>query len=601
MLNIRDSKLTLVAWAIAPCMGLSACGGSTDSTPSASSSSAPVSASAPGSASAPAATPTAAFAPDNANQIPDSSLATVTVTVTSPSSATPVSPNFIGLSWEKSVLYSPLFHVTNPQDGGNNLYKLLNSLSLQGNFRIGANSLSYATWDPNGPGGDGDKIGDIQNRGPLVNGQPSVGGKIAPSDIDALAQMIHKTGWNVTYAVPGSYNFFMSDSNAKTFTSPSYANDIAADVQEANYAAGAMGSSLYGIAIGNEPDHQGLQASYYIPDWLNYVSAINTSRTGSLAPLKFVGPEASGLNSSLIQAVLSDPTAGPLVSQITSHSYLGSGQSTSSTISSMLAGACSTSLQSTWQSLEQESKQLPTIDGWRIDETNSFYSGGRAGVSDSHAASLWALQYMFCVAQQGARGINFHVQDDTNPEQLDSNLNGTFDNAYTPIQIAAGQVTKVMPVFYGMKFFSLALQADTNSQGASVLAPQSVNVSVPDGLGVVAFAAVPNRDPSASTQSPAEVEAIVVINKDSAQSIKAVINPGVSSSSADYIRLTSGVVSPTGTTAGLQGLQNSVLNNQPINVDGSWKPESYAPLVPDRDGNYTVKVPAASAVLLRLR
>ena len=540
--------------------------------------------------------PPAQFATDSVNQMPDSAFATVSVAVSTQIAAVPVLPDFIGLSWEKSVIYSPLFHVQNPGDGGNNLYKLLNLLSLQGSFRIGANSLAYAVWDPSGAGEYGDKPGDIKYRGPLINGKPSPGGKVSPPDIDALAQMIHNTGWNVIYAVPASYNFFKSDPTAKTFTSPSYASDIAADVQEASYAAGALGSALYGMEIGNEPDIAGIASTYYLPDWLNYAKAIQ-GNPQKIA--RFVGPATSSLTSSLINTVISDPVAGGLVTQVTAHRYLGSGAASSSTIADMLSKACPSSLQTSMASLEQASK--PVSDGWRLDETNSYYAGGRVGVSDSFASSLWTLEYMFCAAQQGAHGINFHVQDDTNPEQLDPTLNGTFQNAYTPLQISKGQVTKVMPVFYGMKLFSLALQADSNSQGASVLSPQSVAVSVPDGLQVVAFSAIPNNGSSGKSQSPGEIEAVVIINKESAQAVKAVVNPGIVSQSADYIRLTSGPVSTSGATAGLQGIQNSVLNNQLINVNGSWQPESYAPLAPAQDGSYSVKIPAASAILLRLR
>lgn len=55
--------------------------------------------------------------------------------------------------------------------------------------------------------------------------------------------------------------------------------------------------------------------------------------------------------------------------------------------------------------------QAATCDNvpqWRMTETNSYFGGGKAGVSDTEAAALWSLDYLDGVAAHGGAGVNFH-------------------------------------------------------------------------------------------------------------------------------------------------------------------------------------------------
>ena len=52
-------------------------------------------------------------------------------------------------------------------------------------------------------------------------------------------------------------------------------------------------------------------------------------------------------------------------------------------------------------------KALP----YRLEETNSFFNGGAAGASNTFAAALWGLDYMWWWASHGAAGVNFHTGD----------------------------------------------------------------------------------------------------------------------------------------------------------------------------------------------
>src|SRR5262249_17008782 len=46
--------------------------------------------------------------------------------------------------------------------------------------------------------------------------------------------------------------------------------------------------------------------------------------------------------------------------------------------------------------------------GFRLDETNSVSCGGRAGVSDTFASTLWAVDYIARTMAAGVVGVNLH-------------------------------------------------------------------------------------------------------------------------------------------------------------------------------------------------
>ena len=48
---------------------------------------------------------------------------------------------------------------------------------------------------------------------------------------------------------------------------------------------------------------------------------------------------------------------------------------------------------------------------FRLEEVNNFYNGGATNVSNTFAAALWGLDFMYWWAEHGAAGINFHTGD----------------------------------------------------------------------------------------------------------------------------------------------------------------------------------------------
>ena len=78
---------------------------------------------------------------------------------------------------------------------------------------------------------------------------------------------------------------------------------------------------------------------------------------------------------------------------------------------------------------------------FRLAETNSCYSGGKAGVSDTFAAALWAADLMYQLADKGGMGINFH---------------GGGYGWYTPIAGKREDGFIARPIYYGMLMFEQA-------------------------------------------------------------------------------------------------------------------------------------------------
>jgi hypothetical protein len=130
-----------------------------------------------------------------------------------------ICPRFAGLSYDKLSMTLPRFTLENAELIG--MFRTLGRSLL----RIGGNSVDLMHWTPDGAG--------------------QTSGQIAPSDIDALAAFLDATGWTALYSV-----------NLATSTP-------AAAAAEAAYAAKSLGSSLYGIEFGNEPNQYG--AAGYFP------------------------------------------------------------------------------------------------------------------------------------------------------------------------------------------------------------------------------------------------------------------------------------------------------------------------------------------------
>jgi hypothetical protein len=291
-----------------------------------------------------------------------------------------IGPDFIGLSYEKTVVSGTLFSASNA-----NMIGLLRAIG-PGLLRLGGNSVDRIGWNPNGSG--------------------QTGGEVAPSDIQRLAGFLNASGWRVLYGV----NLGQSTP--------------AAAAAEVTYAASVLGGSLAGIEIGNEPDlyvNRGYftaanwTANDFISRWQAFAAAIRNAAPGVL----ITGPS--------IGVPKRIPTwTAPLVTReynglslVTQHYYRSNGPNPGSTVEELVSP--DTFLRTVLSDLKTASAGLP----YRMVETNSYFGGGIAGVSNAGASALWVIDHLFAIARGGAVGVNVH--------------GGGNSNGYTPIASQGSQ------------------------------------------------------------------------------------------------------------------------------------------------------------------
>jgi uncharacterized protein (TIGR03437 family) len=398
----------------------------------------------------------------DAQQGPSGPVTPAAVTVTDTTIGL-IGSGFAGLSYEKGQMANPFF---SPQNA--NAIALFNLIgpSL---LRIGGNSVDRTTWMPNGQG--------------------RTSGQVAPSDIDALAGFLNATGWQVLYGV-----------NLAQSTPALAAAEVA-------YAVHALGSSLYGIEIGNEVD---LYHGNYFPSnwgfsdyfalWQSFVAAIREQ--SPTVPL--TGPVAASNISGYVAPFAQ--AEGRNVVLLSDHYYRANGQLPTSTIDLMISPDANIVTQAKAMFAVTQSVDVP----YRFAETNSFYNGGAPNVSDSYGSALWVIDHLFACASNGAQGINLH--------------GGGNSSGYTPIADSNGVVVEARAEFYGVMLFTLARQGTL----------QQTTISA-GGLNATAYA-IKAQDGTLN---------IIISNKDQAQNLNVTIQLPHAAASAQMVQMTCPSLSAT--------------------------------------------------------
>ncbi|HWX73666.1 MAG TPA: hypothetical protein VNZ05_00070, partial [Solirubrobacteraceae bacterium] len=280
----------------------------------------------------------------------------------------PVKPGFLGLSFEVASL---------PQiaryDGGGNFIKLLRSLG-PGVLRFGgASADTRIAWS------------DASTPTPAW-----ASGVLTESDLRALAKVASSSGWRVLLTL-GLAHY-----------------EPLAAAHEAGAARAALGSTLAGIELGNEPDAYANHAlreepwtfAQYDGQAHGYLGAIRAQAPG----IPLAGPDVSG-SAAFIDWGSGEARLRPQL--LTGHHYpLGCHEVPGPSIERLLSAE---TRQAEDVSLARYMR-VARADGiaFRLDETNSVSCGGRAGVSDTFASALWAVSYIARAMAAGVSGINFH-------------------------------------------------------------------------------------------------------------------------------------------------------------------------------------------------
>jgi hypothetical protein len=419
---------------------------------------------------------------------------------------------FVGLSYEKLAMSYGYFHASN-----HNLIALFRHLGA-GVLRLGGGVVDRLLWTPS------------------ANGTHQ---QISPTNVKNLAGFLQATGWLCLYAV-----------NLATST-PALA------AEEVGFAVSALGESLLGIEIGNEPDEYGVTGNFFAGNWTfqDFVERWDAFRSAILqaAPhVPITGPAAGGGNHISTWTLPFGRIVTPSeLTLLTQHYYRQSGGSPTSTASFLVSP--DDQLTTDLGILNAGAQQLGIP--YRISECNSFFHGGAAGVSNSYASSLWVLDFLFNAAMGGATGVNMH--------------GGGNAPGYTPIADDSGAVIEARPEYYGLLLFALA--------GTGALLETHLSAGSVD---VTAYAV---RTPSGGLN-------IILVNKDTLQNLILTIQANQPVETASM---------QTMTGPSLAAVSGVTIQGATMNKDGTFAPASPGTLTPAA-GRTTCFLPALSAALISI-
>jgi hypothetical protein len=369
---------------------------------------------------------------------------------------------------------------------------------------------------------------------------------ITPADLEGVADLYRRTRWRVLLAV----NLGHLDPDAAA--------------SEARAAALTLGRGLAAIELGNEPNSyasHGLRNwpwgfEQYLPEAELYRDAIRRQ----VPDAAIAGPDAS---TGPRQDAWASSAAAALVPELlTAHFYPLSHCAAFSPLVEDLNSLDTRQLVSgTMARLGALSRDAG--QPLRLDEVNNISCGGQAGVSETFASALSAVDLITAAMSQGLAGINFH---------------GAVENPHGYAPIAACRAGGLLsgelcaqPEYYGLLLTRLLVGgrplpirrggADRASVGASAFRGPG---------GSLRIVLVDHR--------PAHGPAVLV---------RLALPRGLRGGSV--LRLTAPAASAT---------RGVTLGGKPVDATGRWAPRGPLPTVRNRRGAALVWVPATSATLL---
>ncbi len=454
--------------------------------------------------------------------------ATLRLTISPRRTGNTIAPNFTGLSYESAQLSDPtFFSASNSQ-----LIGFVRRLGASGVLRIGGNTSEYCYWTPKPT--ENQKTPEAVS--PDAGKKPAAARQITPLAVRNLKGFIDATGWQLIYGL-----------NMGSGTA-----EAAAD--QADYVMKNLGDKLIAFQLCNEPDlfaknglrKPGYNFDQFAGEWQHFYDVIRKRVPN--AP--FAGPDTAFNNEWLL------PFANKFRHEVKflSQHYYAEGPPTdpSMTIDRLLHP--NPKLEAEFDGMKQTEKAtgLP----FRLAETNSCYSAGKQGVSDTFASALWAPDLMYQLATAGGEGINFH---------------GGGDGWYTPI---AGNLQKgfsARPIYYGMLLFAQA--------GAGQLV--DTHVDHLDAAPLLTGYAL--RTDSGALKA-------AVFNKNQDRAVRLTIEAGQRVTRATALMLTA---------PGIDATSGVTLGGGAVGQSGAWSASETATL-PAARGAVLIDLPAASGALITL-
>jgi hypothetical protein len=367
-------------------------------------------------------------------------------------------------------------------------------------------------------------------------------------DLRELKRLADRSGWQVLLTI-GLAHF-----------------DIRAAAREAAAAKAALGGSLVGFELGNEPNsyaEHGLRTLpwrflLYAGEARAYWRAI--AKTAPGVPL--YGPDVSG--STIFKRWGRGEARRLHPAVLTAHHYpLGCRQVPAPTIEALLSPHV--------RALEAVSVRRfmavahASAIPFRLDETNTVSCGGVSGISDTFASALWATDYLAGAMAAGMAGINLHG----NP----ANCAG-----YTPLCAPTPQTLLNGELRAQPEWYALVLER-------ALIGDRPVRAIVSQqGRGNLDITAL---------QSPGGGLHVVVVDDDPLEDPPSVVSLRVGRrfGAASLLALTA--PSPTAES----GVK---LGGRTVARDGGWHQPAALPHSPNHGGIVKVQLPPSSAMLVTL-
>ena len=422
----------------------------------------------------------------------------VTISVDATTAGYRINNNFVGFSLEQKTLTTDggggttvgSFYVASTT-ALTRFRNLLTNISPSSVIRVGGNSGDLMAWTSGDRGSSTD-----------VN-------KLYNSDIDKLFGFLSTVGWKSLYTI----NFAKDSAN--------YAgNAVAEAASEASFIYSTYSSLLKSVCIGNEPMayvvnkyRNPYNPSLYVTNYLPVFDAIKSMNASIPISGGDIGRRSdyNTWNSAYLQKMNNLPATSPArpINTFNIHAYpFRADELTGSTQQSIDSLMRSLSPNSTFMS---NLSYLTNLAGtyatpFRMSETNSVASGGLAGVTNSFASAIWALDYLYELANYNVEGANFH--------------SGGNSLGYAPIYrvSTANGTYAIGAIYYGLLAFA---DGARNQQLLTVTPPYSTTN--------------PRASYYATTSDDGTMVNITLINKDFTNTINASVSvPGININVASY-------------------------------------------------------------------
>jgi hypothetical protein len=428
-----------------------------------------------------------------------------------------VPSGLVGLSFETLQMHDTRYFSASNEA----LIGMLRRLNPEGVLRIGGNSSDYSVWS-----GYTGALPPFEQLPHAVFKRPYV---ITPEQLTNLAAFLDATGWRLVFGV-----------NLRR-GSPEMAAELAQAVRR------AVGDRLEAIQIGNEPslykheDGQPFSYDEYLALWRKTATAIRQR-----AQVPIAGPDTSNE----VDWVLKFARDADDIVALTHHYYRGGAPAPTTTVAQMLAGDPAFIDQAKQVAKVAAAKKLPFL----LTEANSYWGGGKLGVSNTFASALWGGDFALACAQAGVDGINIHSGTLSVLEaSLDKNVatapkGATYEQRldaisgrYTPIAGDVGEGYYARPLYYGL------LLARQFAGAGFVEAALTAN-----GANLTTYAA--DRDGQ---------RLLAVFNKDLQRDVDLQVDFGLAGSAAKVWRLQA---------PGIDDVHHTTLAGAAVGHAGEWSP-----------------------------